>query len=73
MEGVYSRIARSIASETPVRPGVFLDRDGVIIEDRGCVCRREDIRYIDGALRAIASLDLRGIPFTPCECARRLF
>jgi D-glycero-D-manno-heptose 1,7-bisphosphate phosphatase len=41
---------------------VFLDRDGVIVEEVGYLHRVEDIRYIDGALHAIAKLNRLGIP-----------
>ena len=30
------------------RPGLFLDRDGVINVDRGYVCRQEDFEFVDG-------------------------
>ena len=53
---------RPPAPGAPARPGVFLDRDGVIVEDVGYLHRIEDIRYIDGALGAIAKLNQLGIP-----------
>ena len=34
----------------PERPALFLDRDGVINEDRGYVYRIEDFRFLPGAL-----------------------
>jgi len=40
-----------------VRPAVFLDRDGVIIENRASYIRRcEEIAFIPGALQALARL-----------------
>lgn len=47
-----------------VRPrnrAVFLDRDGVIIEDVDYLRRPEDMRFIPGAARAIARLKAAGL------------
>lgn len=41
---------------------VFLDRDGVIIENAHYLARLEDIRLIPGAAGAIRRLNLAGIP-----------
>ena len=62
MKPVYCQISRPAAPGTPARPGIFLDRDGVIVEDIGYLHRIEDIRYIDGALSAIAKLNQLGAP-----------
>jgi D-glycero-D-manno-heptose 1,7-bisphosphate phosphatase len=43
-------------------PAIFLDRDGVIVQDIGYLHRAVDICYIDGALEAIASLNELGFP-----------
>jgi D-glycero-D-manno-heptose 1,7-bisphosphate phosphatase len=47
-----------------VRPGgaVFIDRDGVISEQKTHVNRPEDLRLIDGAAEAIARLNRAEIP-----------
>jgi len=46
-----------------VKAGVFLDRDGVIIEDSpNYVTRREDIRLLPGAAAAIRALNENDIP-----------
>lgn len=42
----------SVAS-VDARPGLFLDRDGVIVEDAGYLSRPEDLRLIEGAAQSI--------------------
>jgi len=60
MSGVYKyvrpgvRIARG-------RPAVFLDRDGVLIEDTGYLSDPDQVRFISGSPRAIAKLNRAGI------------
>jgi D-sedoheptulose 7-phosphate isomerase/D-glycero-D-manno-heptose 1,7-bisphosphate phosphatase len=44
------------------RPGVLLDRDGTIIEDTGYVGRTRDVRFLEGAVEAIARLNEAGVP-----------
>jgi histidinol-phosphate phosphatase family protein len=44
------------------RPGVLLDRDGTIIEDSGYVGSVDRVRFIDGAIDAIAKLNRAGLP-----------
>ena len=44
------------------RPGVFLDRDGTIIEDSGYVGSVDRVQFIDGAIDAIAALNRAGLP-----------
>ena len=46
--------------QTPARPALFLDRDGVLNEDRGYVHRWEDFRWIDGAREAVAAFNRAG-------------
>lgn len=43
-------------------PAVFLDRDGVVVEETGYLGRPEDVRLIPGAAEAIAGLNEQGIP-----------
>jgi histidinol-phosphate phosphatase family protein len=47
---------------TRLRGAAFLDRDGTIIEDVEYISRPEDVRLIDGAAAAIATLNEAGIP-----------
>ncbi len=44
----------------PPRPAVFLDRDGVLNEDRDYVYRVPDLRWIDGAAEAVKYLNDAG-------------
>jgi D,D-heptose 1,7-bisphosphate phosphatase len=45
-----------------LRPGVFLDRDGTINEDRGYIGDPSDVVLIDGAAEAIRRLNRLGVP-----------
>ncbi len=44
----------------PLRPALFLDRDGVLNEDQGYVHRWEDFRWIPGAKAAIRAFNEAG-------------
>ena len=44
------------------RPALFLDRDGVIVEDTQYLGRAQDVRMLAGAGEAIARCNKRGIP-----------
>jgi D-glycero-D-manno-heptose 1,7-bisphosphate phosphatase len=44
------------------RPALFLDRDGVIVEDTGYACRAEDAHVLPGAAAAIARCNALHIP-----------
>ena len=44
----------------PLRPALFLDRDGVLNEDRGFVHRWEDFRWIPGARETVAAFNRAG-------------
>jgi D-glycero-D-manno-heptose 1,7-bisphosphate phosphatase len=48
------------SSDSPLRPALFLDRDGVLNEDHGYVCRWEDFRWIEGAREAVAAFNRAG-------------
>ena len=61
MHGIYSRISPAFRSNGNV-PAVFLDRDGVVLEDTGYLCRVEDMRYVAGATESIGALNRAGIP-----------
>ncbi|HEY2359071.1 MAG TPA: HAD family hydrolase [Phenylobacterium sp.] len=45
---------------TPLRPALFLDRDGVLNEDQGYVHRWEDFHWIEGAREAVAAFNQAG-------------
>jgi D-glycero-D-manno-heptose 1,7-bisphosphate phosphatase len=62
MDGVYSRIDRPIAKSAALRSAVFLDRDGVIVEDTHYLHRSEDVRFIPGTLEAVAGMNQLGFP-----------
>lgn len=44
----------------PLRPTLFLDRDGVLNEDLGYVSRWEDFRFIPGAARTVREANRSG-------------
>jgi D-glycero-D-manno-heptose 1,7-bisphosphate phosphatase len=58
--GIWIRASAMAAAEP--RPALFLDRDGVIVEDPGYLCRPGDLQTISGAAAVIASANRRGIP-----------
>jgi D-glycero-D-manno-heptose 1,7-bisphosphate phosphatase len=49
-----------MAGESP-SPALFLDRDGVIVEEIGHLHAAQDVRLIDGAPEVIAAANRRGI------------
>jgi D-glycero-D-manno-heptose 1,7-bisphosphate phosphatase len=53
---------RAEARNAPPRPALFLDRDGVILEEIGYLSRVEDMRLIPGAAELIAQANRAGIP-----------
>lgn len=56
--GIYCRYQ----PHTQKRPVVFLDRDGVIVEETGYLHKPDDVRLIEGAAEAIAKLNQAGLP-----------
>ncbi|HEX3699106.1 MAG TPA: HAD family hydrolase [Phenylobacterium sp.] len=46
--------------DSQLRPALFLDRDGVLNEDRGFVARWEDFAWIEGAREAVAAFNRAG-------------
>jgi D-glycero-D-manno-heptose 1,7-bisphosphate phosphatase len=55
-------VCASPGAAAELRPALFLDRDGVIVEDPGYLCSPGDLRMIPGAAALIASANRRGIP-----------
>ena len=43
-----------------MKPAVFLDRDGTIIEDRNFITRTEDVHFLPGAVAALRALQRAG-------------
>jgi D-glycero-D-manno-heptose 1,7-bisphosphate phosphatase len=58
-DGLWCDIA---AGDFAGRPALFLDRDGVIVEDTQYLGRAQDVRMLDGAAAAIARCNALGIP-----------
>jgi len=46
----------------PLRPAVFIDRDGTLNEEIGYLCRPEDVVLVPGAREAVARLNAAGLP-----------
>lgn len=44
----------------PLRPALFLDRDGVINTDRGYVAKVADFEWVEGAIDCIKAFNARG-------------
>jgi D-glycero-D-manno-heptose 1,7-bisphosphate phosphatase len=58
-QGVWCEVLRCPASG---QPGLFLDRDGAVVEEVGYLHRVEDIRIIPGAAEVIAAANQRSVP-----------
>ena len=59
-DGRYSRRVPETPPARPLRPALFLDRDGVLNEDQGYVHRWEDFRWIEGAKAVVAAYNRAG-------------
>lgn len=59
MSATYRKIRSGRQGE--LRPAVFLDRDGVLIEDTGYISHPDQIRHIPGSAEAVARLNQAGI------------
>jgi D-glycero-D-manno-heptose 1,7-bisphosphate phosphatase len=58
-EGVWCQIFRRPAHG---RAALFLDRDGVVVEETGYLCRATDVIVIPGAIDVISAANKRGVP-----------
>ena len=57
--GVWTQI---IFAPEPGRGALFLDRDGVVIEEGHYLCRADDVRLIPGAAGVISAANGQGVP-----------
>ena len=60
-EGLWVQVLRRPEGSAR-RPALFLDRDGVIVDEVDYLSRVEDVQLIDSAAKVIAAANLRGIP-----------
>ena len=60
-DGVWCQILNRVPNHHP-RPTLFLDRDGVIVEEMHYLSKVEDVRLIDGAAHIIGRANKFGIP-----------
>jgi D-glycero-D-manno-heptose 1,7-bisphosphate phosphatase len=58
-EGVWCEVLRRPADG---RPALFLDRDGVIVQEAGYLHRIEEIHVVPGAAKVIAAANKQSIP-----------
>lgn len=58
-DGVWCEV---LNAPLPGRPALFLDRDGVVIQEVEYLCRAEDVVMIDGAAAVIAAANKIGCP-----------
>ncbi len=62
-DGIWCRMHRSTdASSATGRPALFLDRDGVVVEEVHFLHRPEDVRLVPGAAEVMAAARRQGIP-----------
>jgi len=61
-DGTWVQVAQpTLATRLRGRPGLFLDRDGVLVEDVGYLCRPADLRPIAGGADVILAANRRDI------------
>lgn len=60
-DGLWSQVLNR-AQGAGLRPGLFLDRDGVVIEEVHYLHRPADVRLIDGAAEVIGQANVLGFP-----------
>ena len=60
-QGVWCEVLR-VRRTLELRPALFLDRDGVIVEEVGHLRRTEDVRLISGAAAVIAAANRADMP-----------
>ncbi|HIM43208.1 MAG TPA: HAD-IIIA family hydrolase [Rhodospirillales bacterium] len=60
-DGLWSQVLNR-AQGAGLRPGLFLDRDGLVVEEVHYLHRPADVRLIDGAAGVITKANVRGFP-----------
>lgn len=60
-DGVWAQVASRPLASAP-QPALFLDRDGVLVEEVNYLHRVEDLKLIHGATNVIAAANRRDIP-----------
>lgn len=60
-DGVWRQVLTRVPGP-PLRPALFLDRDGVIVEEVHYLHRVEDMRLEEGAAEVIAAANAVGVP-----------
>ncbi|NQU62145.1 MAG: HAD family hydrolase [Rhodospirillales bacterium] len=60
-DGLWSQVL-NLVQGTGRRPALFLDRDGVVVEDVHYLGHPDDVHLIDGAVRIIAEANKLAIP-----------
>ena len=60
--GIYARFYRKGMLHCQGRPSLFVDRDGVLVEEVGYLSRREDVNFIPGSIEEIRTFNDANIP-----------
>ena len=62
-DGIWCQVVREApAGATPDRPALFLDRDGVVVDEVDFLHRPEDVRLAPGAAETVAAANRAGVP-----------
>lgn len=62
-DGIWCQVVRpETAPACRGRPALFLDRDGVVVQEVGYLHRPEDVRLVPGAAATIAAANRLGLP-----------
>lgn len=62
LDGIFARWYVSVPGIFKGKPALFLDRDGVIIEEKNYLCRPEEVSFIPGVAEAIRKINQTEIP-----------
>jgi len=61
-DGIWCQILATGPAIDAARPALFLDRDGVIVDEVAYLQRPEDVRLVPGAAAVIAAANRAGVP-----------